>query len=77
MTEVIGYWEESDIKQSVMDRYDEYRSQYSSPRTEIEKWNMLEFILTPVLENLSSWETREKTAQAKLDSIQEIINEGI
>ncbi len=72
---IISYSDEDRIKQEVRSRYDEYRASYGSPRTQTEKWEMIDFILSPLLDRLSSWEVFEKTAQHKLDKISEIIQE--
>lgn len=75
MSEVISYLEEEEILHKAMERYNEYREEYSSPRTGEEKRRMINYILAPIIQNLSDWDIREKTAQAKLKDIQSIINE--
>ena len=72
---IINYCDEDTIKQEVKDRYDEYRPDHSNPRTQHEKRQMIEFILNPLLDRLSSWTVYEKTAQHKLEEIQGIITD--
>lgn len=71
---IINYSDEDVIKQEIRDRYDEYRSENSSPRTNHEKDKMLEFIIQPLLDRLVSWSAYEETAQHKIELLQDILN---
>ena len=72
---IINYSDEGEIKREIRDRYDEYRSEHSSPRTNHEKNQMLEFIIQPLLDRLVSWSVYEKSAQYKLEQIHGMLND--
>jgi hypothetical protein len=71
---IISYCDKDKIMSEVRDLYDEYRSEHQSPRTNYEKNAMIEFILSPLLDRLSDFNSAENAAQTKIDRIQEILS---
>lgn len=69
----IDYSDQSKIISEVADAYEEWRGQYGAPRSRAATLQMVEDILTPLLERLASWSAHEGTASAAIEDIKNLI----
>ena len=66
-------YEHSAIIQEVADAYDDWRGQYGAPRTKSATLQMVEDVISPILDRLSSWEAHQKAATSTIDDIKNLI----
>ncbi len=71
----LSYCGKDELMEAFEDRYKEYRSSYSSPRTSSEIRRMSEYCLSPILEWFKDWETQQETDSSLLDRIEYLIEE--
>lgn len=69
--------EHSQLIQEVADAYSDWREMYGAPKSQRATLQMVEDILSPILDRLSSWSKYENSCQETLSNVKTMIDNAV